>query len=208
MRRLCGGLFALMLAMMPQCAPAAGVPDAFWDYQDDLSAAAEVHLPCVDWRLLGALIWQESQFNPQAVSPAGAVGLGQFVIGTWTDVQPEIDAVGVDRHDPRAAIDGAAFYLAQRMRFWTLSRSIGELVPLGLACYNAGCGNVLRAQQKLQARGLAARTWGQISRAMDDVTGKTNADETRGYVAGIQSKYFDIITTVPAARDPASLCPG
>ena len=82
--------------------------------------------------LLEALVWQESRWNPQAVSPVGARGLAQLMPGTAR-------MLGVDPADPIANLEGGARYLRQQMdRF-------GGDVEKALAAYNAGPGRVERA---------------------------------------------------------------
>lgn len=75
-------------------------------------------------RLFVALIDQESRFNPAALSPKGARGLGQLM--------PETAALlGVDAGEPMANLHGAARYLTAQLA------EFGR-VDLALAAYNAG----------------------------------------------------------------------
>lgn len=82
-------------------------------------------------RLLAAVAKTESNFNPSAVSGAGAQGLMQFMPATAR-------GLGIDPSDPAQAIDGAARYLSTQLdRFGS--------IDLALAAYNAGPGAVQRA---------------------------------------------------------------
>ena len=93
------------------------------------AAEAKYSLPT---GLLDALVWTESRYNPLAVSPAGAAGLGQLMPATAKDL-------GVsNRFDPIANIFGAARYLRQMLDKF-------GVVHLALAAYNAGPGAVERA---------------------------------------------------------------
>ena len=82
--------------------------------------------------LLEAVVWQESRWNPQAVSPAGARGLAQLMPATGRQLR-------VDWRDPTANLEGGARYLRQQ-----LDRFGGDLEK-ALAAYNAGPGRVERA---------------------------------------------------------------
>lgn len=85
----------------------------------------------VDPRLLAAVAKQESSYNPNAVSPAGAKGLMQLMPATAR-------SLGVsDPLDPEQAVDGAAKLLRD------LLREFGS-TELALAGYNAGPGAVKR----------------------------------------------------------------
>jgi hypothetical protein len=74
--------------------------------------------------LLQALVYQESRYCTEALSPKGAIGLGQLMPGT-------AEALGVDPHDPVQNLQGAASYLRQQYE------TFGEW-HLALAAYNAG----------------------------------------------------------------------
>lgn len=80
--------------------------------------------------LLGALTWVESRYCIDAVSPRGALGLGQLMPGTALEL-------GVNPLDPAQNLSGAARYL--RLQYDTF----GDW-DLALAAYNAGPGAVRR----------------------------------------------------------------
>lgn len=78
--------------------------------------------------LLNRMAYQESRYDASAVSPAGAVGLMQFMPATAAQF-------GIDPRDPFASIDAAGKYMSQlynRFKDWKLA----------IAAYNAGPGNV------------------------------------------------------------------
>lgn len=82
--------------------------------------------------LIEALVWQESRWRADAVSPVGARGLAQLMPGTAREM-------GVDPGDPFANLEGGARYLREQ-----LDRFGGD-VEKALAAYNAGPGRVLSA---------------------------------------------------------------
>ena len=108
---------------------ADSLPEAGRDWAAAIDKAADN--AGVDPRLLAAVVWQESRFEPAAISRSGAIGLTQLMPAT-------AEGLGVDPHDPIQNLDGGARYLA-----WTI-REFGSL-DLGLAAYNAGPGTVRNA---------------------------------------------------------------
>jgi soluble lytic murein transglycosylase-like protein len=84
-------------------------------------------------QLLAALVWQESRWRADAVSPKGARGLAQLMPAT-------AEYLGVDPDDPYANLEGGARYLREQ-----IDRFDGDLEK-ALAAYNAGPGRVEQAQ--------------------------------------------------------------
>lgn len=112
------------LAAALRLGPASGTGAA--PYQRLFDAATAKHgLPA---GLISAVARTESGYDPKAVSGAGARGLMQIMPGTAR-------GLGVDPMDPAQAVDGAARLLASHLK------TFGS-VPLALAAYNAGPGNV------------------------------------------------------------------
>jgi soluble lytic murein transglycosylase-like protein len=83
-------------------------------------------------RLIEAMVWQESRWRTNALSPAGARGLAQLMPGTARDL-------GVNPDDPVANLEGGVRYLRQQLDTFD-----GD-VEKALAAYNAGPARVARA---------------------------------------------------------------
>lgn len=122
-------------------------------YDRDIRRAARQHMPDGwDWRIFKAMIQQESQFDPHALSRAGARGLGQIMPATAGDL-------GVALHDldnPEVNINASAQYLRYAWERWD---GLPDRAPLwtrsrfAIASYNAGPARVRRAYAKVGRRG-------------------------------------------------------
>lgn len=103
--------------------------------------------------LIEALVWQESRWRHNAISPKGAQGLAQLMPGTAR-------YLGVDPRDPQANLEGGARYLREQ-----LNRFGGDLEK-ALAAYNAGPGRVEQAggiPQIRETRQYVASILGRLS---------------------------------------------
>ena len=114
-----------------------------------------------DWRLIVAQMYQESRFDPQAESPAGARGLMQFMA-------PTARRYGlVDRSHPEDSIRAGVRYLADLRDKEFIDLAAGERLWFALAAYNAGPGHVQDARRIASEIGLDASRWfGNVEEAM------------------------------------------
>lgn len=118
-------------------------------YDSEISAAVKRFWPDFPypyaWK---AQLYQESLLNPDAVSPVGARGLAQFMPGTWAEVQRDLGWVSVSPHSAKHSIIAGAYYMRKLRRLWSSPRPIIDRHWLAQASYNAGGGNILKAQKR------------------------------------------------------------
>jgi membrane-bound lytic murein transglycosylase F len=114
----------------------------------------------IDWRLLAALAYQESQWDRWAVSPTGVRGIMMLTGDT-------ADRMGVkDRLDPRASILGGARYLV------LLKNELPERIEepdrtwMALAAYNQGMGHLEDARRLAQRLGKNPDRWGELKEVL------------------------------------------
>lgn len=122
--------------------------------------------------LLGRVAEEESDYDPNAVSPVGAQGMMQFMPATAKDV-------GLSNpFDPTQAIPAAGRYLAAL--FNQLVANLGSATwSMALAAYNAGPGNVIQAVQDAQDADDADNWLAYLP------TSAANQAQTQGYVGDI-----------------------
>ncbi len=114
----------------------------------------------IDWRLLAALAYQESQWNPLATSPTGVRGLMMLTADT-------ADQLGVaNRLDARQSILGGARYLAQLKDALLASIPEPDRTWMTLAAYNQGPGHLEDARRIAKHRGGNPDSWADVKQAL------------------------------------------
>lgn len=141
--------------------------------------------PEVSPPLIAAQIEQESAWNPNAVSPAGAEGLSQFMPYTWPSYGTDANGNGViSAFDPPDAIMAQGHFdceiAEQAKRDIASGRISGDLTDIILSAYNCGYGCVLAAGGP-----------------------NINNGETEGYAPGVKAKLakYQRVGTAPGGPD-------
>jgi len=139
----------------------------------------------IDWRLLAAMGYQESKWNPAAVSPDGAVGVMMLVAST-------AKSLGVkDRRDARQSIFAGARYFAH------VRTKVPARVPepdrtwMAVAAYNVGFGHLEDARVLAQARGKNPDLWADVRGVLPLLAQERwYARAKRGYARGWEPVQF------------------
>ena len=106
----------------------------------------------LDWRLVAAVIFEESTFHEKAVSPSGAQGLMQLMPG----ISAEVGVANISR--PEANIQAGVLYLRRLADQFPEGRQSDRLAMV-LASYLLGPGHVIDAQSLARGLGLDPRIW-------------------------------------------------
>lgn len=112
-----------------------------------------------DWRLMAAQCYQESTFDPRAVSFAGAKGLMQIMPGT-------ADHLGVARdklYDPETNIAAAAKLIKELQQAFSDIRDQYERTNFVLASYNGGSHHIRDAMALARRDGKNASRWAEVA---------------------------------------------
>lgn len=159
----------------------------------------------IDWRLLSAIGYQESKWDPYAISPTGVRGL-MMLTG------PTADRMGVtNRLDARQSIMAGARYLV------LLKDTLPDRIPepdrtwLALAAYNQGQGHLEDARRIAQAKGMNPDSWADVKQtlpllARGGYKGVTKYGYSRGgeaviFVESIRN-YYDILRLLEKEHKP------
>jgi membrane-bound lytic murein transglycosylase F len=173
----------LLMALLPALALASvhkHVEHEDWtDDYDRLFRKYTKHYfgPHVNWQWFKAQGIAESGLDPDAKSPAGAVGIMQILPSTFEEIRRDNPHL-VNIADPRWNIAAGIYYDRQLYRKWKRkSLPTGERLYFAFASYNAGLGNVLRAYRKAEQQHGDVKAWQQVA--------PHTPGETRSYVTRI-----------------------
>lgn len=145
-------------------------------------SAIQHHL---DWRLLAAIGYQESHWNPDAVSPTGVRGLMMLT----DDTASQLDVK--DRVNPLESINGAARYFAQLLTWLPKSIHEPDRTWMALAAYNMGFGHLMDARMLTRKRGGNPNVWKDVKTALPLLMQEHWYSQTRdGYARGDEALIF------------------
>jgi len=141
-----------------------------------------------DWRLMASMVFQESKFNPDLESWAGAKGLMQLMPGT-------AERFGVkDRSDPEQSIEAATKVLKILWdRFEEIPDSV-QRIKFSMASYNCGYGHVEDARNLARAEKLDPNKWDKnVEESILKLSYPENYNKSvikYGYVRGVEPYTF------------------
>ncbi len=163
-----------------------------------------------DWRLLAAVGYQESHWNPKAVSPTGVRGLMMLTRITAAEMGVK------NRLDPRESIFGGADYLS-RIR----ERLPEEIIEpdrtwMALAAYNVGYGHLQDAWKITRQQGGDPHVWSEVMQRLPLLQKKQWYSKTRhGYARGYEPvhyvqnirRYYDVLVWMRPLKDQPESAP-
>jgi peptidoglycan lytic transglycosylase F len=157
-------------------------------YRDTIQKAAKKY--GFDWRLIAAMIYQESHFDPRARSFTGVRGLMQVTLDTAKEV-------GIERRlDPEQSILGGVRYLKKSYDKFEGVPEPDRLL-MALASYNVGYRHVQDAQKIVKQQHNDPNSWADLKDALPLLCRrKYYRTSTSGYCRGREAvRYVNSIIT-------------
>lgn len=162
----------------------------------------------MDWRLMAAQCYQESCFDPNAKSWAGACGLMQIMPSTAAHLGLPMEMV----HQPEANIAAAARYMAELQGHFSDVRDPNQRILYALAAYNGGFHHIRDAMALARKHGGDPYNWGEVREYVlrlsqpayytDPVVknGYMRGAETADYVERIRARWGEYCGGASAGR--------
>lgn len=151
----------------------------------------------IDWRLLAAISYQESHWNPKAKSPTGVRGFMMLTLPTAREL-------GIrDRLDPAQSLRGGVRYFLQLYNRLPKEISTTDKSWFALAAYNIGMGHLYDARKLTAMNGGDPNLWRDVKENLPLLRqrkwykqlnyGYARGDEAATYVENIR-KYYSLLT--------------
>ena len=150
-----------------------------------------------DWRLIAALAYQESHWNPNAKSPTGVRGMMMLTLPTARSVNV------TNRLNPEQSVRGGVEYLRRMIERVPDSIPDHEKIWFALASYNVGFGHMMDARRLTKLQGGSPDSWADVKDRLPQLRqkryftqtryGYARGDEALSYVENIRRYYQSII---------------
>ena len=164
----------------------------------------------LDWRLLAAMSYQESHWNPKAKSPTGVRGMMMLTLPTARDWKV------TSRLDPEQSIRGGSNYFHSLVRRIPDRIQSPDRIWFALAAYNIGLGHLEDARVITQRMGANPDLWVDVKQHLPLLRQKRHYKRTRygyargneavAYVANIR-RYYDSLVYLYDAEGPRQIAP-
>ena len=164
-----------------------------------------------DWRLLAALVYQESRFDPKARSWASARGLMQLMPATARELGVK------DVTDPVQNLRGGSNYLHQMWEKWSTIEDSIDRLKFTIASYNCGYYHMKDAQRLAAAYDAPTDNWDSITNYLLKLSypqyynksmikyGYVRGKEPVGYVSKIFSRYDRYEELIPESPQDTTI---
>lgn len=139
----------------------------------------------IDWRMLAAIAYQESHWNPRAVSPTGVRGMMMLTQATAREM-------GVaNRTDMEQSLRGGARYFLRLLDGVDRRIAAPERELFALAAYNIGPAHVEDARRLARLRGANPEVWADVEKQLPLLTQRVWYSRTRhGFARGYETLGF------------------
>lgn len=163
----------------------------------DLKPLFEKYARQIDWRLLAAIAWQESHWDPQATSPTGVRGMMMLTRNT-------AQSLGLtDRTDAEQSLDGGMRYLQDMMAKVPEAIPKEERIWFALAAYNMGYAHMLDAMALTKKQKDNPNSWSDVKQRLPLLSqkpyysrlkyGYARGHEAYAYVENIRKYHISLV---------------
>ncbi len=153
----------------------------------------------VDWRLIAAMGYQESHWDPDAVSPTGVRGIMMLTLKTAKEMEIK------DRLDPESSISGGAKYFKKTLERIDESITEPDRTWMAMAAYNVGYSHLQDARKIARKLNKNPDLWIDVKQTLPLLAKRKWYKQTRyGYARGWEPvryvenirSYYDILKWV------------